>query len=776
MIFAANVRSHPRLLSVGACLAIAIAMAIWSGLAGAQEAPDAASVSARFAQWNRTLERISRDINGLKLDAAQIELLSEQTADIRSQALEFGSGLQGFAAEARELRDAFIATIPPGITESPESQVQSKELRDRVGLFEGWVRQVDLTVARTDQLLDKISTKRLNQLAASLTERGPVPLIPLVWARAAEEAWSMAGLATSGILDEIASWSRHDKDYGVVALTVLTVAVLFGMAMRFVVRLVERQSWPVLGPTLNGPASRTMLMVLRSAAPWFAAVAVVGFFAPLKDWLPELAGRTVIVALIVAGLTLASGIWILRATVSQPPDGAPSLVPEGVSRLILMRSLTILVILCALDTAIQRMTEVFVSANLLAVWAVAWSVGGTFVARRAVQLIRQILLRHDSTNGTLARLILLLIPPAVAVVSVLASSLGYAQLGTYVFANSMVTALILYLAWAFRLLAQEVLVRAGDPEGPAAHRMQASLGTDQTALRLAQFWLGIVCDIAIVLGTLVALMVTWGTGTEDALLMLERLIEGVRIGNITLSLVDLIAAMTIFAIGVWITRLAQRILDRRVFPGTQLDPGVRNSLRSGLGYVGVIIAGTIAIFALGINLSGLALVAGALSVGIGFGLQNIINNFVSGLILLIERPVKVGDWITVGSNEGLVNRINVRSTEIITDSRASVLIPNADFLSASVTNWTFKDRFARLHLTFQLPESLGADGGRELLLACAKGNANVQSDPPPRVLLEAIGGTYTFSMAADVADVTMMKEVASELRFAVDHELRKRPA
>ena len=107
---------------------------------------------------------------------------------------------------------------------------------------------------------------------------------------------------------------------------------------------------------------------------------------------------------------------------------------------------------------------------------------------------------------------------------------------------------------------------------------------------------------------------------------------------------------------------------------------------------------------------------------------------------------------------------------------ASVLIPNADFLSASVTNWTFKDRFARLHLTFQLPESLGADGGRELLLACAKGNANVQSDPPPRVLLEAIGGTYTFSMAADVADVTMMKEVASELRFAVDHELRKRPA
>jgi len=257
------------------------------------------------------------------------------------------------------------------------------------------------------------------------------------------------------------------------------------------------------------------------------------------------------------------------------------------------------------------------------------------------------------------------------------------------------------------------------------------------------------------------------------MLLSERLVDGIRVGNVTLSLADLIAAIVTFVVGIWLTRLSQRMLDKRVFPGTQLDLGVRNSLRSGLGYIGVIIAAAVAIMALGLNLSNLALVAGALSVGIGFGLQNIINNFVSGLILLIERPVKVGDWISVSGNEGVVSRINVRSTEIITASRSSVLIPNADFLSASVTNWTHRDKGGRLRLTFRIPGTLSAERGRDLLLACARNVRLVASHPEPRVLLQDIGDSYTFELEADVDDATRMREAASELRYAVDGALKQ---
>jgi small-conductance mechanosensitive channel len=376
-------------------------------------------------------------------------------------------------------------------------------------------------------------------------------------------------------------------------------------------------------------------------------------------------------------------------------------------------------------------------------------------------------------DGKLARFILLIVPGIVAIVSLASTAVGYAQFGHYVFSNALATAAVLFLAWAARGIAAEVLQRVCDVESPAGHVLADRIGADQAALRLVQFWLGLMLDLAVPAVALLALMVVWGTGTEDAFLLTERLVDGIRVGNVTLSLADLVAAIVTFVVGVWLTRLSQRILDRRVFPGTQLDLGVRNSLRSGLGYIGVIIAGAIAILALGINLSNLALVAGALSVGIGFGLQNIINNFVSGLILLIERPVKVGDWITVSGNDGVVNRINVRSTEIITSSRASVLIPNADFLSASVTNWTLKDKGGRLHLTFRIPGKLGAAGGRDLLLASARSVPKVQSHPEPRVLLQDIGDTYTFELEADVGDATTMREVASDLRYAVDAALRK---
>ena len=138
------------------------------------------------------------------------------------------------------------------------------------------------------------------------------------------------------------------------------------------------------------------------------------------------------------------------------------------------------------------------------------------------------------------------------------------------------------------------------------------------------------------------------------------------------------------------------MLDQRILRRARVDSGTRNSLRTGTGYVGVVVAILVGLLGMGIDLSKLALIAGALSIGLGFGLQTIANNFVSGLILLIERPVKVGDWVAVGTNEGIVKRISVRATEIETFQRSSVLVPNSELISQAVVNWTFKDHTGRL--------------------------------------------------------------------------------
>lgn len=244
-------------------------------------------------------------------------------------------------------------------------------------------------------------------------------------------------------------------------------------------------------------------------------------------------------------------------------------------------------------------------------------------------------------------------------------------------------------------------------------------------------------------------------------------------GSFSLAPLDVLIAIVVFIAIRQLTVWAKQIMERRIFPRTHLDSGVRDSILTFTGYAGTILGLMLGLSIVGVKLSSIALIAGALSVGIGFGLQNIVNNFVSGIILLIERPIKVGDWVVVNGQEGTVTKINVRATEIETFQRASVIIPNADLLQNPVTNWFHQNNIGRVEIPVDIDYSSDIKAAEEALLSCTEGYPGILKNPAPQVLFQDFGSSgLRFELRFHIEDVSRRLVVASEMRKKMFHQLK----
>jgi small-conductance mechanosensitive channel len=284
----------------------------------------------------------------------------------------------------------------------------------------------------------------------------------------------------------------------------------------------------------------------------------------------------------------------------------------------------------------------------------------------------------------------------------------------------------------------------------------------------------VVVAAMVFLAAIPILAMILGARTTDIADSWRTMREGVTFGGIRLSVTAVILLVVVFGVCYALTRLLQTLLRTTVLPRTRLDAGGRNAVLSGVGYDGFAVALLAGVTAAGLDLSNIAIVAGALSVGIGFGLQNIVSNFVSGIILLVERPVKEGDWIEVGGFVGYVRGINVRSTEIETFDRAVVIVPNSDLIAGSVLNRTHRGMSGRL----QVPVSTTYDSDpkkvEELLLAIADEHPLVLPEPSPRVLFMQFGSdSMDFELRCWLRDVNFSLSVRSDMNYEIIERFRK---
>ena len=288
-------------------------------------------------------------------------------------------------------------------------------------------------------------------------------------------------------------------------------------------------------------------------------------------------------------------------------------------------------------------------------------------------------------------------------------------------------------------------------------------------LSKADFLMTLLVTPLLVLFLIYSLLTLWGMPGAFMLQAVKKLVFGFKVGGINISLISIVTGLLVFLISLTLVKMMKNRLSNNLLNRINMDEGIKHSLISGFSFTGFIISAILAIVAMGVDLSNLAVIAGALSVGIGFGLQDVIKNLVSGIILLFERPFKVGDWVLIGGEEGKIKQINIRSTEVETFNKASVIIPNATLISSSLTNLTHGNNWSRQSVRVGVAYGTDVDKVKQILLECAAKCKYVLKNPAPYVLFQDFGpSSLDFEVRCYTNDIWNGWIIPSELRSEIN--------
>ena len=698
--------------------------ASWESVASRAETVLLRGVASKFALNRLRAELISwrdkfsadREQNSGRLNTvdAQITALGTLNAD--------GEEPEGVATRRAELLDLQSKLIAPSLL--------SQE-----------------AFARASGLISEIDASIRTRETKSLTERTASPLNPTYWAGAitaiGQNIGNFGNEAIAGTQADFKSGSLWQN---------LPIAIIMGIAA--FILFARSRAW-VKGIKLHLKKTRT-----TNAHFWSFPVSLLQFVFPSLGLLLVslaidrldilgVAGKAMTDAIVDAGWIILLGYWLAEQFFAEGEDNGPLQYPST-SRANLRRY----TIWLSIGLGVLGVMQVFVTnrdaaAAELAVLLLPVQIFIAVCLYRFGRILRTETLSEDAdANRGTTRKIVGTFCLAVALAAPLLAAAGYAAAAEALIGPAILTLAILGFVVLLQTYVSDIWGRsnAGDT-GPLAP---------------------ILIGFALLLASVPILALVWGVQGTELLELWTRFRTGFTIGQSTLSPTDFITAVAVFALGYGLTRFLQGTLRTSVLPRTRLDLGGQNAIVSGVGYVGIMLAVIAGIVTAGIDLSSLAIVAGALSVGIGFGLQNIVSNFVSGIILLIERPVSAGDMIEVGGQVGYVRKISVRSTTIETFDRRDVIVPNADLISGQVTNWTRDNSVGRLIVPVGV--AYGVDPARvtEILKEIAQAHPLVLLDPPPSVLFRAFGdNSLDFEIRAILRDVNFVLSTHSEMNHQI---------
>jgi small-conductance mechanosensitive channel len=718
--------------------------------------PNVAIPAPDYEEWTRFAANAEERIEALGTPSDELDRLRGELAGWRERFLAAQDANRS-RIETLRTQIAALGPVPAeGETEPPEISARRVELTEQLSRLQAPGIAAEEAFRRSDGLIREIDRILRSRDTDELLRRSPTPLNP---GNLFGAVVTLTQVGTDIVNEAVEVWTDPDRRSEIVgALPV--ILFFFAIALISVLRVrvwIDRlthaiqarlpASWAdiVAFPLSLGQ----VVLPVVGVGLFLRSVVEVGVWGPLTT---RLLGQGLPIAAMLAFLTL----WI-AAHVFPEKDRAGQILYLSADRRAEGRlHLGFFALLLVARVIVDSTVDPARFGDVVSIIYFPLTVVSGLLLLRIGQLLRQSAaneIAQDGNAGFRPRLIALMGKGAGALglIGPILAAVGYAGLGSMMVYPAMASlGLLAVVALLQRLVNSVYALAFGRAEG----------GGDALVPVLINF--------ALALASMPLLALFWGARWADLLEVWLRFREGFRLGETRISPSDFVFFLLVFALIYGLTRLLQSALKSSILPKTTLDAGGRNAIVAGVGYIGIFIAALAAITSTGLDLSSLAIVAGALSVGIGFGLQNIVSNFVSGIILLIERPVAEGDWIQAGGVQGRVKAISVRSTRIETFDRTDVIVPNADLISGTVTNWTGFNLTGRIIIPVGVAYGTDTRKVERILLEVAEAQALVMLDPKPVVLFMGFGASsLDFELRVILRDINFGLSVRSEINHAI---------
>lgn len=756
-----------------------VAMPAWS--APATPVSSLAAAEQQVLDEDASLDQLSD-----RLDQIRQGVTSNANDDLLSQLRQSALQVQRQADALATQRTADVARLDdqlnvlgPVQPEEAESLTRQRQQLDKQkkALVAEQTEATQLTQSARD-LSTQIVNLRRSLFNSQITSRAASPLSPAFWSsliRPTDEDVARLRDLRGEAADAVASALSAEHRW--LFITALVAAVLVWTLVR---KVLERLLADAMIRWLPEGRLRRSALALSVA---LATLATIAGSVSLLRWGLEssaelgadLASLTNHVLTLVVFSAFISGLGRAMLMLQRPSWRLPPIPDEVASALgWFPQALALALVLLLTQERINSVIGTSLALTLATNGLTALVVSLLFVA---------VLVRYRRTRrqhglerpAGLAGLI-----PFVVVVWVIAILLalltGYLTLAYFLTAKLLWISVVAVCAYLLVTVFGDLCETLLSPRQPGGLALASALGLQQRHQAQASTVLaGIGRTVLLFIAALLAFMPS-GTSPGELLLSLADWdgSGGKILGNLNIVPQDIFLALAIFFGGLFAIRVVKRWLSERLLPETDMDAGMRASLVTLVGYLGFLFLAMLVMSTLHINLTSLTWVVSALSVGIGFGLQQIVQNFISGLILLTERPVKVGDWVSLAGVEGDIRRINVRATEIQMSDRSTVIVPNSQFISQNVRNVTMANALGVVGVTLTLPLETDANHVRELLLQAYRDHEAILDAPAPSVTFKDLTASgMVLSASGYVAGPRQVSGARSDLLFAILGRLRE---